>query len=90
MKSTTSTVTSKGQILIPAWLRKKLGIKAGMRVSFTEKGKNLIVHPLSSDYFDQFVGIWGKGDKELKTLLRTRKEDAKQEDAKAHRNVRSR
>ena len=89
MKSTTSTVTSKGQILIPAWLRNKLGIKAGMRVNFTEKGKDLIVHPQTPDYFDQFVGILGKDRKMLDILLEERRKDALKEDKKARGKIRS-
>lgn len=41
----TATVTSKGQITIPASVRASLGLEAGTRVEFveTEKGKYSIV-----------------------------------------------
>ena len=34
----TATITSKGQITIPVEVRKKLGLKAGDRISFFEDG----------------------------------------------------
>lgn len=42
---TTATVTSKGQITIPAPVRAALGLNAGSRIEFveTEKGKYSIV-----------------------------------------------
>lgn len=46
----TATVTSKGQITIPAAVRAALGLDAGSRVEFveTEKGKYAIVPATSS------------------------------------------
>lgn len=38
-----STLTSKGQATIPAPIRKKLGLKPGGKLSFTEKGQDIIV-----------------------------------------------
>lgn len=45
-----ATVTSKGQITIPAAVRASLGLKAGSRVEFveTEKGKFAIVAATNS------------------------------------------
>ncbi|MGB6677987.1 MAG: AbrB/MazE/SpoVT family DNA-binding domain-containing protein [Terriglobales bacterium] len=37
----TATVTSKGQITIPAQVRNALGLEAGDRVEFVEQGKGL-------------------------------------------------
>jgi AbrB family looped-hinge helix DNA binding protein len=84
-----STITSKGQIVIPAWLRKKLGIKAGMRVSFTEQGNDIIVHPQTKEYFRQFAGMWGTDDKAVKFLLEERRKDNEKENAKIRRSIRS-
>ncbi|MEP7234428.1 MAG: AbrB/MazE/SpoVT family DNA-binding domain-containing protein [Ignavibacteriota bacterium] len=84
-----SRLTSKGQIVIPAWLRKKLGLKAGMRVSFSESGNDIIVHPQTHEYFQSMAGIWGAGNKELKILIDERKRDAVKENAKIKRFLRS-
>ena len=40
-----SKVTSKGQITIPAEVRKKLGLKPGMRVVIRRQGKGLLIEP---------------------------------------------
>lgn len=37
-----STVTSKGQILIPVSIRKKLGIKSSDRISFVVSGESFV------------------------------------------------
>lgn len=43
---TTSKVTRKGQITIPAHFRKKNGIKEGSSVEISEEGQKLIVRPV--------------------------------------------
>ena len=75
MKNNTSTLSQKGQILVPSWLRKKLGLKAGMKVILSQKGKDLVVHPVTPDYFSQFAGMWGKDSKALDILMSERKKD---------------
>lgn len=86
----TSTVTSKGQIVIPAALRKKLGLKPGTRVRFSQNGNDIVIHPQTPEYFDSFVGIWGTDDKELKLLLAERKKDRIREDKKLKKHARTR
>jgi AbrB family looped-hinge helix DNA binding protein len=44
----TSNVTSKGQVTLPAKLRKQLGIKASDQVSFVAKGKTIQVSKSNS------------------------------------------
>ncbi len=59
----TSVLTSKGQIVIPRNIRRKMNIKPGTRIAFVEKGDDVIIKPLDKNYFEQFVGILGgKGD----------------------------
>lgn len=38
-------VSSKGQLVIPAAIREKFGIKAGTRVKFVEEGTKLVLVP---------------------------------------------
>jgi AbrB family looped-hinge helix DNA binding protein len=40
-----TTVSSKGQLVIPAEIRKALGIKAGTRVAIRQEGAELILKP---------------------------------------------
>ena len=39
----TTTVTQKGQATIPAPIRKKLRLKAGQKVAFSEHGETVII-----------------------------------------------
>ncbi len=50
-------VTSKGQLVIPAELRRKHGIKSGTRVSFEDTPRGVLVHPVSEDAIDRLYGI---------------------------------
>jgi len=45
MKST--KVGPRGEVTIPAWIRKKLGIKPGTKVLLEERGNEIIAHPLT-------------------------------------------
>ncbi len=40
----TTTVTTKGQVVIPLEIRTKLGIKTGSKVKVTTKGNDIILH----------------------------------------------
>jgi AbrB family looped-hinge helix DNA binding protein len=44
-----ATVTSKGQITIPARLRRKLDLKAGNKVFFFDDGDNVVIKKSSPD-----------------------------------------
>ena len=50
-------VTSKGQVVVPVRLRRKLGIKAGTRLSFTEEGGRLVVQPVTREFISSFRGV---------------------------------
>lgn len=60
---TTATMTSKGQVTIPASIRAVLGLESGSRIEFVEieKGKFLIVPATSSIH--ELKGIFKKSDK---------------------------
>ena len=50
MKTQIGMVTSKGQLVIPAKLRRRLGIKRGTRVAFTQDDGRLIVQPVTREF----------------------------------------
>jgi AbrB family looped-hinge helix DNA binding protein len=74
MKNEFSTVTSKGQLVIPAKLRRKYGIRKGTRVVFVEENHRLILQPLTREFITSLRG-WLKGSKALEYLLEERKKD---------------
>ena len=44
-----ATLTSKGQITLPAAVRAALGLSAGHQVDFVPKGGSFVLMPVSSD-----------------------------------------
>jgi AbrB family looped-hinge helix DNA binding protein len=53
----TSTVTVKGQIVIPAWLRKKYGIQTGALMHFYYQEGEIRMIPLTHETIDLNVGF---------------------------------
>jgi AbrB family looped-hinge helix DNA binding protein len=51
------TVTSKGQLVIPAELRRKHGISNGTRVRFEDIQGGIVVRPVSNDAISRLRGI---------------------------------
>ncbi len=64
----TSTITIKGQVVIPVKIRKRHGFKTGTKVTFIEKGEDIIIRPVDKDYFRKIIGITGTKGKALKSL----------------------
>ncbi len=78
----TASVTSKGQLVIPAELRRRHSIGRGTRLVLEERGDEIVMRPLTPDYFSQFAGIFkGKGS-QAQELLAERARDRQREDAK--------
>ncbi|MGZ4825495.1 MAG: AbrB/MazE/SpoVT family DNA-binding domain-containing protein [Terriglobales bacterium] len=50
-------VTSKGQLVIPAELRRKHGIKNGTRVRFEDTERGIFVRPVGDDAISRLRGI---------------------------------
>ena len=71
----TSVVTVKGQIVVPAKIRRKFGIKKGTKVAFIEQNGKLIVQPLDKSYFEGLAGILGTDGKMLKSLMEDKKRE---------------
>jgi AbrB family looped-hinge helix DNA binding protein len=62
MKDLSATFTSKGQLVIPAKLRRKHGIEAGTRVKFLEDDfGRIILQPVTEEYIDRVMGCLASG-----------------------------
>lgn len=81
-QSDTSIVTVKGQIVIPSKMRKRLGLKKGTKVSLSARGDEIIVRPLTQDYFDRMAGVLKTGGRLTRQLLEERARDREHEDSK--------
>jgi AbrB family looped-hinge helix DNA binding protein len=62
-------VTVKGQIVIPARLRRKFGIKKGTQVYVYERDGEVAIRPITDDYIRNMAGISGTKGKLLKALM---------------------
>lgn len=77
-----TTATTKGQIVIPSSVRRKLGIKTGTRiqVELDEENAQIILKPITREYIHSLRGRFrGKG---LLKELMDEKEKEKAFDAK--------
>ena len=62
MKDISATFTSKGQLVIPATLRRKHGIEAGTKVKFLEdEFGRIVLQPITEDYVDRVMGCLSDG-----------------------------
>jgi AbrB family looped-hinge helix DNA binding protein len=84
-----TAITIKGQVVIPAKIRHRLGIKKGSRFHVEERNGEIILRPLNRDYFKKMSGIL-KGSELVKTLEDSRAEDLKREEEKIGRRKGSR
>ena len=70
--------TVKGQIVIPASLRKKYGIKNGTKIIVTDTGDSIVLKPVTDQYLKNLQGsLKGRGG--LKILLAERRQDKERE-----------
>jgi len=75
MKVETSTVTSKGQLVIPARLRRRFGIKQGTLISFVEDNGRIIVQPVTREFIRGLRGSLKGKSSGLDQLLEERKQE---------------
>ena len=72
-----TTARSKGQIVIPSSMRKKLGIREGTRIQIEldEDAKEIILTPITRDYVHSLRGRF-KGKGLLKALMTEKKKES--------------
>ena len=77
MKKEVSTVTTKGQLVIPSKLRRKYGIRKGTQVAFVEEDSRLFLQPLTPEFIRSLRGSLKGEPSALKYLLEERKRERK-------------
>ena len=71
--------TVKGQVVIPAALRRKYGIKKGTKIIITDTGDGIVLKPVTEQYLKNLQGsLKGKGG--LKALVEERLKDKEMEE----------
>ena len=70
--------TIKGQIVIPAALRRKYGIKNGTKIIVTDIGDAILLKPVTEQYLRNLQGsLKGRGG--LQVLVEERRKDKERE-----------
>ena len=77
--------SSKGQIVIPAEIRKKLGIKPEQKVAFALVENKAVIEPLPEDPIKALRGILKGKPSMTKALLKERRSRI-QDSGTSHRN----
>jgi AbrB family looped-hinge helix DNA binding protein len=77
-----ATVSSKGQLVIPAAIRTSMGIEAGTRVAFFQEGTRLVLQPetlaAKMRLIDELCGITAGGPSMCDELIADRRAEDKQ------------
>jgi AbrB family looped-hinge helix DNA binding protein len=71
----TSIVTVKGQVVIPAKLRRKYGIKSGTRIHFYENNGEIRMVPVTHELIDANIGFLGTKGKLRRALAEEKKKE---------------
>lgn len=78
MKELSATFTSKGQVVVPAELRRKHGIQAGTRVKFIEdQFGRIVLQPITEEYIDRVMGCLRGGTDLVASLKAERRREGK-------------
>lgn len=70
----TTTLTVRGQTVVPAPIRKAYGLKTNTKIEWIDDGKCIRVVPLGADPIGEARGAFGK-TRFRKALLRSRAEE---------------
>lgn len=75
-------VTSKGQLVIPAKLRRRFGIKPGTKICFVERENEILFQPVTKEYIRSVCGMLESETSATQELLKERAKDREREEAK--------
>lgn len=76
-----STMTSKGQIVVPAKLRRRYGLKPGTKVYFIERDSEILFQPVTKEYLKSVHGMLTSTSSVTEELLKERARDKEREEA---------
>lgn len=75
----TVTISERGQMVLPAAIRRQYGIGAHSKVEVLDKGGEIVIIPLPKGGFKGSRGLF-KGMISSRDLIRMRREERKRED----------
>jgi len=75
MMNQITTVSTKGQLVIPAEIRVSLGITPGTRLTIRQEGSRIVLEPVSKKLIAKLRGITRGGHSMTDQLLQERRSD---------------
>jgi AbrB family looped-hinge helix DNA binding protein len=80
MADISGTFTSKGQLVVPAALRRKHGIQAGTKVTFLEdEFGRIVLQPITDEYIDRLAGCLADGPSVLTYWTKEHRREGKRD-----------
>jgi len=80
MLSFSAVVTTKGQLVVPAGIRRRFGIKPGTAIRFIERDGEILFQPVTSEFIRSLQGSLRQNGPATEELLRDRAADRKREE----------
>lgn len=80
----TVTVSSKGWVVIPASIRKRINLKPGMKMVVQEDNGKIVLTPQATDPVDELFGKLANAESLTEELLQEKNKDKQREKAKIH------
>jgi len=74
----TTILTTKGQIVIPSKIRRKMNLKKGTKLLVEEKDNEIILRPLNKSYFANLARKLSTKGKLADILLKARQDTKKE------------
>ena len=68
-----TTVSTKGQFVIPSEMRASLGIRPGTRITVTQDGSRIVLEPVSEELVDKTRGLFSSKPSLSEALKRERR-----------------
>jgi AbrB family looped-hinge helix DNA binding protein len=75
----TMTVGEKGQVVIPAAIRREIGLEPGQRVTFTVNDGVVILRPVPKDLIEALHGCLKDGPSLTEVLVREHAEELRRD-----------
>ena len=72
-----SSVSTKGQVVIPLAMREQLGLKAGSKLAVFCDGSRLLMKPIASPQVSAFADLIARSEKVMRKVDETSKERTK-------------
>lgn len=70
-----TTVSTKGQFVIPSEMRASLGIRPGTRICVTQEGSKIVLEPVTAELVDRTRGMLAGKPSLSEALLRQRRRE---------------